>query len=107
MLELCRAAREEREAALAVQRWEEWQRARRRATGRGERRFRRRGYERARESALAVLLMRAQPAASEKGRAGRTGRAAPAGARRRPGSTAPGRPTTRLRVLLGQARERR
>src|SRR5205085_11354154 len=62
VLELCRAAREEPEAALAAQRWEEWQRARRRAGARGERRFRRRAYERARENALAVLLARAHAA---------------------------------------------
>jgi len=106
VLELCRAAPEAPEAALAAQRWEEWQHARRRATARGERRFRRRAYERARESALAVLLMRAQAAAREKGRPGPPGRAAPAGVRRRPGGTPAARPTPRLRVLLGQYRER-
>jgi len=108
VLELCRAAREEPQAALAAQRWEEWQQARRRVTARGERRFRRRAYERARESALAVLLMRAQAAAREKGRAGPPGRATPAGVpRRRPGSTPSAPPTIRLHVLLGQYRGRR
>src|SRR2546430_17741727 len=59
VLELCRAAREEPEAALAVLRWDEWQQAPRRAMGRAERRFRRRAYERARENAPPLLLMRA------------------------------------------------
>src|SRR5437763_13303492 len=100
VLELCRAAREEPEAALAAQRWEEWQGLRGHAGGRGERRFRRRVYERARENALAVLLMRAQAA-----------REAPrhrpqSSARVRRGTPVSGPPTTRLRVLLRQYRER-
>jgi hypothetical protein len=100
VLELCRAAHEEPEAALAAQRWEEWQRLRR-ASGRGERRFRRRAYERAREHALAVLLMRAQAARG----ALRRGPQAPARMRR--GTPVAGQPTTRLRVLLRHYGERR
>ena len=94
MLELCRAAREEPEAARAVLRWDEWQQASRRATGGAERRFRRRAYERARENALAVLLMRAQALRGNPGRAPRITR------RRRPGAAAAAHAT--LRVLLRQ-----
>jgi len=101
VLELCRAAQEEPEAALAAQRWEEWQGLRRRASSRGERRFRRRAYERAREDALAVLLMRAQAARG----APRRGLQAPARMRR--GTPVPGQPTTRLRLLLRQYGGRR
>ena len=96
MLELCRAGREEPEAALAVLRWDEWQQARRRVKGRAERRFRRRAYERARENALAVLLMRAQ---ALRGNPGRAPRMTP---RRRPGAAAAAHATTRLRGLLRQ-----
>jgi hypothetical protein len=101
VLELCRAAHEEPEAALATQRWEEWQRLRPRASGRGERRFRRRAYERARENALAVLLMRAQAARGAPRRGPQTS------ARMRRGTPVPGQPTTRLRVLLRQYGGRR
>jgi hypothetical protein len=101
VLALCRAAREEPEAALAVQRWDEWQRARTRAARGGERRFRRRAYERARENALAVLLMRAQAAR------GGAGRVAQPPVRMRPGSPPAGHPTTRLRVLLAHYGGRR
>src|SRR6476661_10728977 len=96
VLELCRAAREEPEAARAVLRWDEWQQARRRATGRAEWRFRRRAYERARENALAVLLMRAQAPP------GNPGRAPGITPRRRPGAAAAAHATTRLRGLLRQ-----
>ena len=92
LLELCRAAREEPEAALAVLRWDEWQQARRPTTGRAERRFRRRAYERARENALALLLMRAQALRGNPARAARVTR------RRRPGAAAATHAT--LRVLL-------
>ena len=94
MLELCRAAREAPEAALAVLRWDEWQQARRRATGGAERRFRRRAYERARQNALATLLMRTQAIRGNPGRAPGTTR------HRRPGAVATGHAT--LRVLLRQ-----
>src|SRR2546423_5571934 len=94
VLALCRAAGEEPEAALAVLRWDEWQQARRRAMGRAERRFRRRAYERSRENALAVLLMRAQALRGNPGRAPRITR------RRRPGAAAATHAT--LRVLLRQ-----
>jgi hypothetical protein len=57
VLALCRVvATEEPEAALALERWEAWQRACKSGHGRGERRFRRRSYERARDCALGILL---------------------------------------------------
>jgi len=101
VLELCRAAQEEPEAARAAQRWEEWQGLGGRPRGSGERRFRRRAYERARENALAALLMRAQ---ADRG-APRRARKAPARTRR--GTRVSGQTTTRLRGLLGQYGERR
>jgi hypothetical protein len=72
MLALCRAASEEEPtAARAVARWAEWRQACIRASAKSERRFRRRAYERARELALAALVMRAHtlaptPAAGER-----------------------------------------
>src|SRR2546421_703844 len=49
LLDLCRrAAREVPEAALALARWEDWQRAREHGGRRSEWRFRKRAYERAR-----------------------------------------------------------
>jgi hypothetical protein len=94
VLELCRrAAREEPAAALAVARWEASQ-ALAAGVGKGERRFRRRAYERARHDALVVLLMRAHArAASSRGR-----RTARAGAASPPHGYE--RSLARLRVLL-------
>jgi hypothetical protein len=57
ILGLCRQATDEEHAALAVRRWEMLQDTAGR--NRAERRFRARAYERARDRALAVLLMRA------------------------------------------------
>ena len=60
MLALCSAARRaEPDAALAVSRWEALQRASEQGVGGRQRRFLVRSYERAREGALAGLLMRA------------------------------------------------
>jgi hypothetical protein len=59
-LELCyESAAETPSAALAVARWEIWQASRAHAS-KGERRFNRRAYERARDYALAVLLLHAR-----------------------------------------------
>jgi hypothetical protein len=58
-LELCRAAAsEDRDAALAVARWDELEHACGRQNGDGEPRFRRRAYERTRDRALISLAMR-------------------------------------------------
>jgi hypothetical protein len=81
-------AGEEPRAALALARWEEWMRARRSASRR-ERRFRRRAYERARDGALVVVLMRR------------------AGVEPRPRMAERTRPTTRLGVLVGNHRTAR
>jgi hypothetical protein len=57
-LELCEAARDDfPEAALALLRWEELQRACEHRRSDRERRFRRRAYERARDRALIALAM--------------------------------------------------
>jgi hypothetical protein len=45
-------------AALALTRWREWQQTCQAHRGNQERRFRRRSYERARDRAIASLLMR-------------------------------------------------
>jgi hypothetical protein len=98
LLELCREALAgEPKAALAVARWDEWERASSRASsGRGERRFRRRAYERARDDALAPLLIRAQAAARAARRDARASRSRSRSAR--------GRPATRVGVPLGDRR---
>ena len=58
-LALCRAAaREEEDAALAVARWGALEAAAEQNRGEGERRFRRRAFERARDRALIALAMR-------------------------------------------------
>lgn len=58
-LELCQAAAlEEGDAALAVERWSDLERARHRSQGGdGEERFRRRAFQRARDQALITLAM--------------------------------------------------
>src|SRR5438067_570815 len=59
-LELCRAAAaDDKDAALALARWGDLERARERHGGDGEPRFRRRAYERTRDRALISLAMRA------------------------------------------------
>jgi hypothetical protein len=64
VLELCReAASERREAALAVARWDDFQQVSGGGRSKQEQRFRRRAYERARDDALGMLLMRAHGAA--------------------------------------------
>jgi hypothetical protein len=69
VLELCRAAAAEAPpAAHALARWEAWQRAVQAGASKTERRFCKRAYERARDDALAVLLMRAQGAAPRRRR---------------------------------------
>lgn len=94
MLELCRrAAGEEPAAALVMARWEACQTLDAGA-GKGERRFRRRAYERARHDALVVLLMKAH-AASASARRRRSVRGASASR-----SAGYDRPVTRLGVLL-------
>jgi hypothetical protein len=58
-LTLCHiAAEEEGDAALALDRWQALEAA---SDGDGERRFRRRAFERARDQALIALAMRAGP----------------------------------------------
>src|SRR4051794_22893946 len=58
VLDLCRAVAErEPPAATALDRWESWQDAIVADSPRAESRFRRRAYERAREGAMAVLVM--------------------------------------------------
>jgi hypothetical protein len=58
-LTLCHAAAdEEGDAALAIDRWQALEEA---SDGDGERRFRRRAFERARDQALIALAMRAGP----------------------------------------------
>ena len=52
------AAAEEREAALALDRWRSLQEASNQHCGEAERRFRRRAFERARDRALITLAMR-------------------------------------------------
>jgi hypothetical protein len=55
---LCReAAQDERDAALAVARWGALEAAAEENCGDGERRFRRRAFERARDRALITLAM--------------------------------------------------
>jgi hypothetical protein len=67
-LELCyESAAEAPPAALAVARWEIWQ-ASRASASKGERRFNRRAYERARDYALAVLLVHARRSYREQAR---------------------------------------
>jgi hypothetical protein len=57
-LEVCReAAAEERDAALALARWAQWRRSRLEEHGGRARRFSRRAYERARDSALVGLAL--------------------------------------------------
>lgn len=57
-LALCRtAAQDERDAALALARWGAFEAASERNCGDGERRFRRRAFERARDRALIGLAM--------------------------------------------------
>jgi hypothetical protein len=58
-LELLRAAAPyEQEAAAALARWSILERVRQRRRGGGERRFRRRAYERVRDQALVAMAMR-------------------------------------------------
>jgi hypothetical protein len=57
-LALCReAAQDEEDAVLALQRWEAFEAASEHDTREGERRFRRRAFERARDKALIALAM--------------------------------------------------
>jgi hypothetical protein len=94
VLELCRQAIDDPHAALVVERWNELRHTR--SASRGERRFRRRAYERARDRALPVLLMRSErrpraPAARRRSRA----------AAREPAQlTAERGPMTRVEALL-------
>jgi hypothetical protein len=60
-LSLCgTAAAEDEDAATAVERWREWQEACEPAHSDGERRFRRRAFQRARDQALIALALRRQ-----------------------------------------------
>ena len=88
-------------AALAVRRWEVLQGTP--ARNRHERRFRARAYERARDRALAALLMHAQLMSPSGG----SRRPARIGQSERPRSAPNARQMTRLDVLLGQYRGRR
>ena len=58
-MELCSIEKQEPDAALALARWEELQRIA--ADKHAQRRFRRRAYERARDSALQALALRVRP----------------------------------------------
>jgi hypothetical protein len=59
-LELCRRAADHlEEAALALARWQEWRQARDSHAHRHELRFRRRAYDRARDSAITAMLLAA------------------------------------------------
>ncbi|HLY47656.1 MAG TPA: hypothetical protein VKR21_00535 [Solirubrobacteraceae bacterium] len=74
VLTLCQiVAEEENDAALALSRWEELQRADEGETG-GRRRFRRRAFERARDRALQALAMRLTPATLRRPSAARAPR---------------------------------
>ena len=59
MLALCSADKQEPDAAIALARWEELQGVD--EYDRGERRFRRRAFERARDRALRAFAMRLKP----------------------------------------------
>ena len=59
MLTLCSVDKQEPDAALALARWEELQEVT--PEERGEHRFRRRAFERARDRALQALAMRLKP----------------------------------------------
>jgi len=84
------------EAALALARWEDWQRAREQGCRRSEWRFRKRAYERARAQALCALLMYAH--ATPRRGARRRGRSSDAA------GAAERRATTRLGAPLSQGR---
>jgi hypothetical protein len=76
VLDLCRAVSErDAVAAKALDRWEAWQEAIAEDSPRGEDRFRRRAYERAREAAMGVLVMELargrRPASRRRGPGGR------------------------------------
>jgi hypothetical protein len=61
-LDLCRAAaRRERDAAIALERWSVFQRACEQQRGEREQRVRRRAFERARDQALIALALSAEP----------------------------------------------
>ena len=61
-LDLCRvAAAENRDAALAIARWAEFEKAREHDRSNRGRRFRRRVFERARDRALLALALRREP----------------------------------------------
>jgi hypothetical protein len=59
VLTLCSLDKQEPDAAMALARWEELQEVD--SQDRGERRFRRRAFERARDRALQALAMRVKP----------------------------------------------
>jgi hypothetical protein len=59
VLTLCSLDKQEPDAAMALARWEELQEVA--SEDRGERRFRRRAFERARDRALQALAMRLKP----------------------------------------------
>jgi hypothetical protein len=59
------AAEQESDAALALARWDELQQAAKEERG-GERRFRRRAFERARDRTLQALAMRIRPSMLSK-----------------------------------------
>ncbi len=66
---MCRANADELpDAALAVKRWEEFERAWERSRSDREPRFRRRAYERARDRALIALAMQADGSAPRRPR---------------------------------------
>lgn len=72
MLALCSLDAQEPDAAMALARWEELQRVG--SDDRGERRFRRRAFERARDRALQALAMRLRPWMLTRNATGDTGR---------------------------------
>jgi hypothetical protein len=71
-LALCRdAAQDEEVAAVALARWGDFEAAAEQHCGDGERRFRRRAFERARDRALIALAMTRRPARRRPLSAGR------------------------------------
>lgn len=86
-LALCRQAADvQRDAALAIVRWGDFEEACARQCSDGERRFRRRAFERARDRALMAIVMRPQASADgseSEGTAENSGSAPSHGGRRR------------------------
>jgi hypothetical protein len=83
------AAADDRDAARALVRWEEWVEADQPSRNDGERRFRRRAYQRTRDQALIGLAFR-KPRRRVRHRGRRLARGGPSGSRRRAAPNGPG-----------------